>query len=240
MVYVPCGLAGPYGDIAKLFSAAHPEIALHRELGNELPLRNKIRDGATPDVFISLGDRELAVLREHGKVDSGGEVQLALAPLALVSAPGNPLGLKSLDDLADPKVKHIALGDDEAFSAGYEAQAALKQLGLWDKVEPKVIETPMAANLLGHTAAGKVDAAIVYKSCMGETHEPGSKPTGTNVTFICDVPAEAFTPIPVLAVKVTGAEHPDAARQFLEFIAAADARKPWVDWFFEPVAPPAE
>ncbi|MBI2300468.1 MAG: molybdate ABC transporter substrate-binding protein [Armatimonadetes bacterium] len=234
-VYVPCGLAGPYGDAAKAFLAAHPEYKLGRKLENELPLRNRIRDGATPDVFISLGELELQSLRAKHCLVEGADVRLATAPLALIAPPKNPLKLRTLTDFARPDVKYAALADADQVSAGAEGKQALEQAGLWPKVEKKVRFTPRAQDTLTFVAEGKVDVSIAYKSCLGEVHTPGDVPTETNVTYVCDVPGNLHHPVYVTAVQVAGGRNPAGAKAFLEFLATPEARQTFVKWRFDPL-----
>jgi len=44
-IFVPCGLAGPYGDIARLFRKAHPDIELRPTVTGVIALLNLLRDG---------------------------------------------------------------------------------------------------------------------------------------------------------------------------------------------------
>lgn len=234
-VFVPCGLAGPYGDAIAGFSRAHPDITVRRTLENELPLRNRILEGARPDVFISLGDFELEELYAGGQIDRANVRNIALAPLALVAPPGNPLKLARLEDLLKPEVKHIALGHPEKFSAGRMGRQALEKLGLWDKLQPKLLQTPKAAFLLNFVASGKVDATIAYKSCIGEVHHPGDQPKETSVTYVCDVPSDLHDPIHVAAAMINGGPNPETARLLLDYLATPAARECFVKWFFDPL-----
>jgi len=239
-IYVPCGLAGPYGDVAKLFAQEHPDIKLRRKLENELPLCNRIRDGESPDVFLSLGERELVPLTQKDRIVEGSLVRLARDRLALAAPPGNPLGLKTLEDLARPEVKRIAIGEPGKISVGFGAQEALEKAGLWTRIQAKVMKVSLAAYLLKYTAEGKVDAAIVYKSCLGEVHQPGEKPKETNVTYVGDVPADLHEPIHVVAVQIQGGPNPQTAQTFLDFLARPEVQKVFTRWFLEGLEEPTE
>lgn len=224
--------------MARLFAQEHPDIKLRRKVENELSLRNRIRDGESPDVFLSMGERELVPLTQKDRIVEGSLVRLARDRLALAAPPGNPLGLKKLEDLAKPEVKRIAIGEPEKISVGFGAQEALEKAGLWTRIQDKVMKVSPAAYLLKYVAEGKVDAAIVYKSCLGEVHEPGEEPKETNVTYVDDVPADLHEPIHVVAVQIRGGPNPQTARTFLDFLGRPEVQQVFPRWFLEGLEEP--
>jgi len=69
-VYVPCGVAGPYGAIQELFQKRYPDVKIHFDLANIDVQTKRILNGkGTPDVFLSLGDREVKAVAAKGLVD---------------------------------------------------------------------------------------------------------------------------------------------------------------------------
>jgi len=234
-VYVPCGVAGPYGEVAEAFKAQYPNVRLRPRVENFYVLRNRVRDGATPDVFLVFGPVDLKPLEERGRLVSATYVKLAKISLALIVPPSNPGQVKSLEDLAGPAVKQIALGKVDLGSVGYCAQQALTRAQLWDKVKDKVVEIKMPRQLKVVAAEGQVEAAIVFKSCLYEAPRPGKEPEPLKATYIGDVPAHLYDEIEVGAVMIKGAPHPEMARLLLDFLDSPEVRATFVKWWFTPL-----
>jgi len=235
MVYVPCGLAGPYGELEQAFATAQPQVKLRRKVENYVTLRDKVRDGERPDVLMNLGEKELDQLVEKGLLKKADIIRLAVMPLAVTAPPGNPLGLKTIEDLLRPEVKSIAIGDPADLSLGAATKQALEKAGLWDKLQGKLVATPKAAFTMSTVSEGKADASIAYRSCLGEVHQPGEKPGGTNLTYVCDIPGEWHDPIYATAAIVSGAAHPREAREFVKFITRDDNQPIFVKWQYDPL-----
>ncbi len=235
MVYVPCGLAGPYGELEAAFATACPQVKLRRKVENYVTLRDKVRDGERPDVLMNLGEKELDQLVEKGLLKKEDITRLAIMPLAVTAPPGNPLGLKTIEDLLRPEVKSIAIGDPADLSLGAATKQALEKAGLWDKLQGKLVATPKAAFTMSTVSEGKADASIAYRSCLGEVHQPGEKPGGTNLTYVCDIPGEWHDPIYATAAVVSGAAHPNEAREFVKFITREEHQAVFVKWQYDPL-----
>ncbi|MEO6785844.1 MAG: substrate-binding domain-containing protein [Chthoniobacteraceae bacterium] len=76
---------------------------------------------------------------------------------------GNPRGIKTLADLAQPNLK-VGLCNAEQSTLGYMTRGMLKSSGLNDSVRKNVVvETPTADLLVTQLRAGALDAAIVYR-----------------------------------------------------------------------------
>lgn len=76
---------------------------------------------------------------------------------------GNPLGIKTLADLARPKLR-VGLCNAEQSTLGYMTQGMLKSSALLDSIRKNVaVEVPTADFLVNQMQAGALDAAIVYR-----------------------------------------------------------------------------
>jgi molybdenum ABC transporter molybdate-binding protein len=90
-------------------------------------------------------------------------VILTQTDIGIVVKKGNPRGVKTLADLAQPNLK-VGLCNAEQSTLGYMTRGMLKSSGLNDSVRKNVVvETPTADLLVTQIRAGALDAAIVYR-----------------------------------------------------------------------------
>ena len=234
-IFVPCGLAGPYGDLARMFQKQNPEIRLRPNVTGIVALLNQLEAGATPDVFLALGTYELTKLAEKGKFVEGSLVRCARIPLALVVPKKNPAGVKRLEDLASPKVKRVITYSFK-LSGGRGAKQALGAAKLWDAVSKKIFTPKVPDQAKQLLKKGQADAGILYRTCLMESYIPDQPPVVEHdLIAVQTIPQNLYEPIYVAAVLVKGGKNLNAARQFLKFLQTPEARKVWLKWKFEPV-----
>ncbi len=233
-IFVPCGLAGPYGDLAKMFQQQHPEVQLRPVVTGIVALLNQLRDGATPDIFLALGTFELTKLAEQGKFVEGSLVLCARIPLAVVVPKRNPAKVKRLEDLASPSVKRVITYPFQ-LSGGRGAKQALEAAGLWDKVKDKIFTPKVPDQAKQLLKKGQADAAILYRTCLMESYIPGEPPVVEHdLVAVQTIPQNLYEPIHAAAVLVKGGKNHAAAREFLKFLKTPEAKKVWQKWGFEP------
>ena len=90
-------------------------------------------------------------------------VILTQTDIGIVVKKGNPRGVKTLADLAQPNLK-VGLCNAEQSTLGYMTRGMLKSSGLNDSVRKNVVaEAPTADLLVTQTLVGALDAAVVYR-----------------------------------------------------------------------------
>ena len=149
-----------------------PEVTLGaaislKEAVDTLPLEHVSR------VYGASGD--LAVQMEHGSLDvlasAGPEPRLAHVAdeactmawntLVLVLHHGSPPVTWATLDQAPPSFR-LAIGATPQVPAGVYAEDALRKIGVWSSLEPKVVRGVNVRNVLDLVARGEADAGIVY------------------------------------------------------------------------------
>jgi molybdate transport system substrate-binding protein len=233
-VFVPCGIAGPYGETKTLFEQRHPGVKVRQELANIDVQTKLIAAGkAQPDVWLALGDREMQKVVALGRVQ-GEPVTYAYNSIALLVRKNNPRGIESLQDLTKPEVKTIALAT-ASNSNGYYAVQALKQEGLWDQLEKKCWLTDQPATIKTQLSSGKADVGVVYYPCTRETHIVGGKPQEVpgKLQLLGRIPADISGPIPAQAAIIKGAKNPQAAQAFLDMLQETAVQDVWEKFAFD-------
>jgi molybdate transport system substrate-binding protein len=234
-VFVPCAVAGPYVDIEHMFEERYKDIKLKEKIENVLVLAKRLSAGETPDLYISVGEREVSEIAKKRGIKGGDIVKVARSRLSLIVPKGNPKGIKSLSDIASKHVSTIALARENT-SIGYCSRQVLERLGIWEKVKGKVVYAKFPAELKGWVQQRRVDAAIVYHPCLYEAHEVGQRPKfAEGVSLVCTVPSELHDEIPVVAFVMPNSRNAPCAKKFVSFMLTDVAQKAFEEWKFEPI-----
>jgi molybdate transport system substrate-binding protein len=234
LIFVPCGVAGPYGEIKKLFEAKYPGVKVTQDLSNIDVQTKLIMDGkSVPDMWIALGDQEMNRIKQSGKV-AGEPVTFAYNSIAFTVHKDNPLGIASLQDLTKPGVKTIALATPEN-SSGYYAEQAFRQAGVWDKVDKKLWLTPEPAQVKVALSSGKAEVGVVYYPCARETRIMGGEPEEMKgkLQLLNKFPEETAKPFPAQAAVIKGCANPEGGKAFLDFMMTDEAQDVWEKWAFD-------
>src|SRR5664279_4992288 len=68
----------------------------------------------------------------------------------------------SIQDLTDPKVQKIGIGNPDTVPVGGYTKIALTEVGLWSQLENKTIPGEDVKQVLVYVERGEVDAGFVY------------------------------------------------------------------------------
>jgi len=228
VVGVPCGLAMGYKQVRTLFQQANPEVKFVEHINNVGPMVREIRDGKVHmDVFLSLGEEEIAILTRDGKVQ-GQPTPFLRQSMQLIVQKGNPLGIKRLEDLARPEVKTVALCVPER-TLGVASEKAMRAAGVWDKLAEsgRIIRLDQPMQTKEFVFAHKADAAFIYAACSSEQFQ-AADPARTVVgkaEVVMDVPEDSYGGMFAVAAIPAGAPSPDLAAKFIQFMLTAPAQE---------------
>ena len=173
-------------------------------------LEQQIRHGAPFDVFAPASRSYSQALQRDGFTD-GADVPYGTGRLVAWS---KTISIASLQDLAGPSVRRIALANPRYAPFGTAAQQALEKAGLWRAIEPKVVYSESAAHALEMAVTGNVDAAFVSMSLV---HGAGGS--------LLAVDQSLYAPIEQAAVMLKDSKNKPAARAFVEFLRSAEAQR---------------
>src|SRR5215218_9976413 len=125
-------------------------------------LARQIVNGAPVDVFISADQAQMDVVARAGLIVPGSRVEVTANTLVLVVDAHSPI--KTIDDLGGADVRRIAIGDPAAVPAGVYARTYLEEIGMWTRLEPKLVPTTNVRAALAAVENGSAGAAFVYAS----------------------------------------------------------------------------
>lgn len=149
-------------EIVALFSKAHPADQMETVYGSSGKFQAQIRQGAPFDLYFSADIAYPRALREEGFAAS--EVQpYALGRIVLWS-PSRDAAKMTLNDLADPAIRKIAIANPKHAPYGKRAEEALRAMGVWEKVEGKLVYGENVAQAAQFVQTGNAQAGIVALS----------------------------------------------------------------------------
>jgi molybdate transport system substrate-binding protein len=200
---------------------------LRMSFGSSSTLARQIEQGAPANVFASadekwmdyLADRKL-IVPDTRKDLLGNELVLvvpATKPQHVTIGPGfDLLGMLGPNG-------HIATGDPAHVPVGIYAEQALRKLGLWDAVSPRIARADDVRSALLLVERGEAPVGIVYA-----TDAAVSKAVMIAGTF----PADSHDPVSYPFAVVKSGDTP-AARALMMFLAGPQARKIFVERGFK-------
>lgn len=202
--------AGPALEaVAEAFEADTGGVDVVVNVGGSAVLRDQVLAGSPVDVLVVADDRLLGPVLAAG-LGVGGARPVATNQLALLVPAGNPGGVESLSDLADPDltIGLCAVG----VPCGDLGAAALEAAGVVASVDTF---EPNAGALVAKVAAGELDAALAYRS--DAVREAGAVAT-------IPLPPEAELATRYGAVVTAATERITQAEAFLAFLLADEGR----------------
>ena len=170
-------------------------------------LARQIVEGAPVDVFVSADDLQMDVVARAGLIAEGSRVEVTGNTLVLVADPRSTI--KTIDDLGSADVRRIAIGDPAAVPAGVYARRYLEDIGMWARLEPKLVPTTSVRAALTAVENGSATAAFVYAT------DAKVAPALRIVATIAGPRAPRIV-YPACVVKTT--RQPAAAARFLQFL----------------------
>lgn len=167
-------------------------------------LSQQIDNGAPYDVFLSANEKFATDGARAGYLDAASVRTYALGRIALWSRAGN---IRTLDQLKDASVLHIAIANPEFAPYGVAARQALEKSGLWSTLQSKILYGENIRQTLQYAETGNADAAIVAWSLV---YDRGG----------ILLPADLHQPIRQAAAVVRSSKQPVLAGRFLDFLAS--------------------
>lgn len=192
--------------------------------GASSDLALQILAGAPADVFFSADTARMDALDAAGLVRTSQRREFLSNALVVMVPPDSKTKIASPNDLL--ALSKIALADPAAVPVGVYAKKWLTGLGLWGRLEPKIVPTLDVRGSLSAVDAGGVDAAIVYR-----TDAPIARSARIAYT-VKDGP-----PILYSVAPVTSSKHPADAAALVAFLAGPVGRAEFEKRGFLVVAP---
>ena len=132
--------------------------------GSSNMLARQIVRGAPVDVFISADEAQMQVAETAGAIAPGTRVNLLGNRLAIVTRLSASSTAADAQALTRNDIRRIAIGDPNGVPAGVYAREYLRRVGLWERLQSKLVPTQNVRVAVAAVENGAADAAIVYES----------------------------------------------------------------------------
>src|SRR5262245_43698999 len=205
-------------DVLKEIAAGYEKQSSDKivfNFGASSLLARQITERAPADIFFSADEAKMDDLQKAGLIVNDTRRDMLSNSLVIVVPNDSKLAIDSPDELI-AKTQKIAIADPRAVPAGIYTKEYLAGLGLWEKLESKIVPTENVRAALAAVESGNVDAGFVYR-----TDADISK----KVKIAFGVPSEKGPTIRYPIALLKEAKNKTAAEGFLRYLESDNARK---------------
>ncbi|GAC53593.1 molybdate ABC transporter substrate-binding protein [Gordonia amicalis] len=206
-VSAAASLKKAFTAIAAEFEKQHDGVTVRLSFDGSSTLANQIQQGAPADVFASADEKNMAKLGDLAVEPT----IFATNTLVIVTAPGNPLRIRSFADLARPGVTAVVC--QAAQPCGAATGTAERNTGI--TIDAASEEQSVSA-VLTKVTTGQADAGVVYVT--------DARAAGDQVATVTDPAfAEVVNAYPVAGVR--GADDGGLGKQFVDLVLGEDGQR---------------
>jgi molybdate transport system substrate-binding protein len=216
-------------ELGRRFMAARPGVTLRYNLGSSGELQKQIEAGAPVDLFISAAPRQMDELDKKGLIVAASRRVFARNVLTVVKPADSRIDITKPPDLLDARVTKIVIGSPKTVPVGQYAEESLRALGLWERLQPKLVFAENVRQALDYVARGEVDAGFVY------TTDAAARARQVKEAF--RPPEDTYRPILYPVALVAGARQPAIAQAYVDLLLSRDGQAVLARFGFLP--PPA-
>lgn len=205
-------LTGVFQTIGPQFEQAtgiHPAFSF----GATANLAVQIENGAPFDVFAAADTEHVDQLDKRGLLTPHSRAIYATGILALWIPPGHTAEIGQIEDLVKPGVKIIAVAKPELAPYGAASVETLKNLGLWSRVQAKIVYSDNISMARQYGTSGNADAVFTAYSLV-------MKDQGKAIR----IPEKTHQPISQALGIVAASKHQQEAKQFVDFLLKGKGR----------------
>ena len=217
--------------LGRRFTQSRPGVTLRYNFGASGDLQKQIEAGAPIDLFISAAARQMDELEKKGLIAPATRRVFARNVLTVVKPADSKIDITKPADLLDVRITRMVIGNPRTVPVGQYAEESLRALGLWDRLQPKLVFAENVRQALDYVARGEVDAGIVY------TTDAAVRARDVKEAF--RPPEDTYRPVtyPVAVVKDT--RQPALAGAFIDLLTGQEGRQVLARLGFLPPPPGA-
>ncbi|MBS0233118.1 MAG: molybdate ABC transporter substrate-binding protein [Proteobacteria bacterium] len=216
-IFAAASLRNALDDAAKAFEKNTGDKVVISYAGSSA-LAKQIEQGAPADIFISADLDWMDYVAKAKLIKNDTRFNLLGNRLVLIAPKDSTVAVKIAKDFPLATIlgdNHIAMADVKSVPAGKYGSAALKKLGVWSSVKPKVAQAANVRAALALVAQGEAPLGIVYETDAAA--EPKVKIVGV-------FPDDTHPPI-IYPIAITAAtKNADAAKAFIDYLKTPDAQ----------------
>ena len=211
-VFAAANLVFPFREIVPRFEkAVGAKVSL--VLGSSGNLATQIEHGAPADVFFAADQVFVDRLAARGALIAETRALYAQGRLVLATRKSSGLKLTQLRELLDPRVRHVAIANPLHAPYGKAAEEALRTVGAWEAVKPKLVYGENIRHALQFIQTGAADAGILALS-LADAPEIDWSP----------IDPKLHQPLNQTATVVRRSQRPELGLAFIQFVNGPEGR----------------
>ena len=205
-------------EICQLYESQSQEsVNVGTSFAGSSTLATQILNGADADLFLSANLLWVEQLEKIGAVKKVNKtVGNQLVVISSVNGRDSDWVPSRLADLADARVKRIAIADPDSVPAGMYAKTAMEKLEVWQAVKPKLVYGIDVRQTLAHVENAAVDFGVVYRTDAN---------ISSHVKVVFEIPIDLTGPIEYGLVLTTHGHDNPASRRFFEFMDSDNSKR---------------
>ncbi|MEB3766394.1 molybdate ABC transporter substrate-binding protein [Acinetobacter sp. MD2] len=222
-VAAAASLTDAFKVMARNFEQKNPNTKVNLTFASSGTLLQQLRYGAPIDVLATADEQTMNDAQKTALIQNQTRTDFTRNRLVLITAMDNKITLKSLGDLQQTQIQHIALGNPAHTPAGRYAQASLQKQGVWNVVQTKMIYTQNVRQALDYVARGETQVGFVFSSDVLSQK--------TKVKVLLNVPTETEIRYPIAVAKAS--KQSAEAAQFIRYVKSAEGQKILAQYGFQ-------
>ena len=216
-------------ELGRGFAAGHPGLTLRYNFGSSGELQKQIEAGAPVDLFISAAQRQMDELQQKGLIVAATRRTFARNVLTAIKPADSRLDIAKPTDLLDPRVGRIAIGNPKTVPVGQYAEECLRVLGVWERIQGKLVLAENVRQVLDYVARGEVDAGFVYTTDAALRH--------SQVKEAFRPAEDSYGPVVYPAAVVAGSRRQAVAEALIELLLSPRGQAVLARHGFQPPPP---
>jgi molybdate transport system substrate-binding protein len=184
--------------------------------GSTGQLYAQIVNGAPFDVLLAADQQRPRLLAENGRGDVSSVFTYAVGRLVLWSKDASRINDAPIVEQFEKDFRFLAIAEPEVAPYGRAARQALEGLGVWSRIQARIVKGQNVAQTFAMTETGNAQLGLVALSQVLAYEGQASYRI---------VPLELYDPIRQDAILLGRAADNSAARDFLRFLESPVARE---------------
>jgi molybdate transport system substrate-binding protein len=218
-VFAATSLTESFTEIGDAFTAANPDATATFSFDASSALVQQIIEGAPADVFASADTANMDKLTD-AELNGAAPVVIATNLLTIIVAPGNPLGITGVEDLANPDIKVVVCAPE--VPCGNYADQIFTAAGV--EVTPVSLEQNVRG-VSTKVTEGEADAGIVYVTdVIAAGDDAGMVEIPQDINVVAEYPIAA----------VAESEYPEVDQAFIDFVLGDEGQGILAEYGFGP------
>ena len=209
LIFAAASLVDVMEDVAIAYEEDTGRKVRFNFAGSNL-IANQIIAGAPASGVIVAGRTPIDKLVSENKISDSDAVHVLSNRLVAVRQSSSDRSINSIEELIG--AGRIAMPDPDTAPAGEYFEAALRERGLWEQLEPQIIPALDARAALAAASTGSVDYALVYKT---DAESTGNVEIAFTIESSRDVTEPKYYAAPLHGDEST--------KVFIEFLATPKA-----------------